>query len=241
MNRFLEKISSLFDESKKEIGFGSKTKIKNSRKVLLFQQLKPLSPIYEKFIDGVIYKDLEFDKLKKLSNTSLLNGLFFPDRLIKLEKLENCDFDWVVLHDLNLSSEFLLSEKIASGFYIDSKLKDSTYDIINNIPFSFVVIDLISKPKYETLSGIFDLTEIITNIDNNIILKLDYIPSEKAIELLYSLGVVGIILDSDVHNEDKFKILDKYLKALKSDAKKKPIVYPNISNSMDLLPYDDED
>ena len=241
MNRFLEKISSLFDESKKEIGFGSKTKIKNSRKVLLFQQLKPLSPIHEKFIDGVIYKDLEFDKLKKLSNTSLLNGLFFPDRLIKLEKLENCDFDWTVLHDLNLSSEFLLSEKISCGFYIDSKLKDSTYDIINNIPFSFVVIDLISKPKYETLSGIFDLTEIITNIDNNIILKLDYIPSEKAIELLYSLGVVGIILDSDAHNEDKFKILDKYLKALKSDAKKKPIVYPNISNSMDLLPYDDED
>ena len=86
MNRLLEKISSLLDESKKEIGFGSKTKIKNSRKVLLFQQLKPLSPIYEKFIDGVIYKDLEFDKLKKLSNTNLLNGLFFPDRLIKLEK-----------------------------------------------------------------------------------------------------------------------------------------------------------
>ena len=241
MNRLLEKISSLLDESKKEIGFGSKTKIKNSRKVLLFQQLKPLSPIYEKFIDGVIYKDLEFDKLKKLSNTNLLNGLFFPDRLIKLEKLENCDFDWAVIHDLNLSSEFLLSDKISSGFYIDSKLEDSTYDIINNIPFSFVVIDLISKPKYETLSGIFDLTEIISNIDNNIILKLDYIPSEKAIELLYSLGVVGIILDSDAHNEDKFKILDKYLKALKSDAKKKPIVYPNISNSMDLLPYDDED
>ena len=92
MNRLLEKISSLFDESKKGIGFGCKTKIKNSRKVLLFQQLKPLSPIYEKFIDGVIYKDLEFDKLKKLSNTNLLNGLFFPDRLIKLEKLENCDF-----------------------------------------------------------------------------------------------------------------------------------------------------
>ena len=167
MNRFLEKISSLFDESKKEIGFGSKTKIKNSRKVLLFQQLKPLSPIYEKFIDGVIYKDLEFENndgyMWKISH-----------RLIKLEKLENCDFDWAVIHDLNLSSEFLLSDKISSGFYIDSKLEDSTYDIINNIPFSFVVIDLISKPKYETLSGIFDLTEIITNIDNNIILKLDY-------------------------------------------------------------------
>ena len=35
------------------------------------------------------------------------------------------------------------------------------YDAINNIPFSFIVIDLIKKPKFETLSGIFDLSKII--------------------------------------------------------------------------------
>jgi len=241
VNRFLENISNLFNESNKEIGFGSKSKTKNSRKALLFQELKPESPVYEKYIDGVIYKDVEFDKLKKLSNKDVLGGLIFPDKMISLEKLENYNFDFAILHDLNISSEFLLSEKIAPGFYIDSNLDDSTYDTINNIPFSFVVIDLINKPKYETLSGIFDLTKIISNIDNNIILKLDYIPSEKTLELLYLLGVVGIIIDSEAYSEDKFKVLDKYLKDLKVDLKKKPIVYPNISNNMDFIPYDDEE
>lgn len=241
MNRFLENISNLFNESNKEIGFGSKAKSINSRKALLFQELKSESSAYEEYIDGVIYKDLEFDKLKKLSNKNVLNGLIFPDKMINLEKLENCNFDFVILHDLNISSEFLLSEKIASGFYINSNLDDSTYDTINNIPFSFVVIDLIKKPKYETLSGIFDLTKIISNIDNNIILKLDYIPTEKTLELLYLLGIVGVIIDSEAHREDKFKILDKYLKDLKGDIKKKPILYPNISNNMDFIPYDDEE
>jgi hypothetical protein len=241
VNRFLENISNLFNESNKEIGFGSKAKSINSRKALLFQELKSESSAYEEYIDGVIYKDLEFDKLKKLSNKNVLNGLIFPDKMINLEKLENCNFDFVILHDLNISSEFLLSEKIASGFYINSNLDDSTYDTINNIPFSFVVIDLIKKPKYETLSGIFDLTKIISNIDNNIILKLDYIPTEKTLELLYLLGIVGVIIDSEAHREDKFKILDKYLKDLKGDIKKKPILYPNISNNMDFIPYDDEE
>ncbi len=241
MNRFLENISNLFNESNKEIGFGSKSKTINSRKALLFQESKPESLIHEKYIDGVIYKDLEFDKLKKLSNKNVLNGLIFPDKMINLEKLESYNFDFAVLHDLNISSEFLLSEKIASGFYINSNLDDSAYDAINNIPFSFIIIDLMNKPKYETLSGIFDLTKIISNIDNNIILKLDYIPSQKTLELLYLLGIVGVIIDSEVHSEDKFKILDKYLKDLKGDLKKKPIVYPNISNNLDFIPYDDEE
>ena len=71
MNRFLENISSLFNENEKGIGFGNNTKAKKTRKILLFQVLNHDSHVNDKYIDGLIYKDIEFDKLKKPSKSDL--------------------------------------------------------------------------------------------------------------------------------------------------------------------------
>jgi len=241
VNRFLKNISSLFNENEKGIGFGNNTKAKKTRKILLFQVLNHDSHVNDKYIDGLIYKDIEFDKLKKPSKKVNLNGIFFPDKMINLDQLEKHGFDFAILHDLNISSDYLLSESIASGFLIENNLDDVEYDAINNIPFSFIVIDLIKKPKFETLSGIFDLSKIISNIDNNVILKLDYIPPKKTLELLYQFGVIAIIIDSELLNEDKLKLLNEDLINIKGDLKKKQIVYPSIGNSMDSISYDDEE
>ncbi|MBM01245.1 MAG: hypothetical protein CL762_00785 [Chloroflexi bacterium] len=241
MNRFLENISNLFNNNEKGIGFGNNTKAKKTRRILLFQLLNENEHIYDKYIDGLIYKDVEFDKLKKPIKKTKLNGIFFPDKMITLGKLENHNFDFAVLHDLNISSDYLLSDCVAAGFFIDNYLDDATYDAINNIPFSFVVIDLIKKPRFDTLSGIFDLSKIISNIDNNILLKLNYIPSKKTLELLNQFGVIGIIIDSEILNDDKLKLLNEDLINLKGDLKKRQIAYPAIGNNMDSISYDDEE
>ena len=54
-------------------------------------------------------------------------------------------------------------------------------------------------------------------------------------------SVIAIIIDSELLNEDKLKLLNEDLINIKGDLKKKQIVYPSIGNSMDSISYDDEE
>jgi len=241
VNKLLENINNLSNDSTKNIGFGKSTSSKNSRKILLFQELRNQDNQYLEYIDGLIYKDIEFDQLNEINLNDHLNGIIFPDKMIKVDLVESNGFDFVVLHDLNVSSAYLVSEKLTTGFYVEENLDDDTAEILNNISTSFVLINLNNNPKYEKLSGIFDLVKIISKLEKYIFIKLNYLPDPKILSLLHSCGVVAIILDSSVVNESIFKLFDKHLRDIKTDNKNNPLFYPNISESINLVDIDDED
>jgi hypothetical protein len=241
MNKLIKQFDNLTEIPKKNLGFGNRTSSNKNKKMLIVTE-STFMDLGSNHFDSFLIKDLEFDSLKKIKLSDGKSiGILNPDKNIKLKSIENADYDYVILNDLNVDSEFLTSEKLTIGFHITGTFDDDLADIIDDLPFSFVYIDLLSPPDLEKLSGIFSIANITSKISKNIFLKLNKSPSLNTLNLLSSLGINSIVINHDTADHFKLDQLVANINLIKPENSKNPRHYADLSSAMPDIDTSEDD
>ena len=205
LNKLEKKIEVLFSKKNNSIGFGKSLAIEKRRKLLLFVESNNISKNYNDLIDGFLITDLEFDNLTKIKDERV-TGLKYPDKILDLEKINKCNYDFVIIEDLKLSYKYLNNDT-KTIFKVDENISDDAADIISSFDFPILFIELNENLNFKDLESFFKLSKIVSKFNNNFILKVNNILNTDQIQILYNLGIIGLVLDSkfaDIKTVNKF-------------------------------------
>ena len=241
MNKLIKQFDNLIEVPKKNLGFGTNFPSSQNKKMLVTIESISNDHNYKHF-DSSLIQDLEFDSVKIIKpNSNISIGVLNPDKNIKLKSLEDAGYDYAILNDLNTDSNFLSSDKLTIGYHIANNLDDDLADIIDELPFSFVYIDLLSPPDLAKLSGIFAISNITSKVSKNIFLKLNHAPSLSTLNILSSLGVNSIVFNSIVANSIKLDQLALIIDQIKPENAKNSRHYADLSSAMPDIDTSEDD
>ena len=238
MNRLEKKIEQIFTKKTNSIGFGNSSDKKIEKKILLFIESDSIIDDYSDLIDGFLIKNLEIDKFKKVKSKKLI-GIKYPDKLLDINKINEYNYDFVIIDDSKLSYKYL-NNNSKTIYQIDEDISDDDSDIISSFDFPVLYIEFKENLNFDDIESFFKLTKITSKFNVNFFIKTNRILSSDQLQILFNLGIIGLILDSKISNKKNITDLNKSLMNIQTE-KKKLDNFPDLSNSLSSSVEDDFD
>ena len=238
MNKLEKKIDQIFSKKISSIGFGNSTKKKVDKKLLLLIESDLIINDFQDLIDGILLTNLEIDKLEKVNSKNLV-GIKYPDKLLDINKITDNNYDFVIIDDDKLSYKYL-DNNSRSIYEINEDITDDDADIISSFDFPVLYIEFKENLNFEQVESFFKLSKITSKFNCNFFMKTHRILSTDHLQILFNLGIIGLILDSKISNKKNILNLNKNLENINTD-KKKNSISPDLSSNINPSLEDDFD
>ena len=238
MNKLERKIDQIFSKKTSNIGFGNTTAKKIDKKILLFIETDLLSDEYKDSIDGLVIKNIEIDNFKKIKSNNLV-GIKYPDKLLDINKIANNNYDFVIIDDKELSYKYL-NNNSRTIYQINEDITDDDADTISSFDFPVLYIEFKENLNFDQLESFFKLSKITSKFNCNFFIKTNRILSTDQLQILFNLGIIGLILDSKISNKKNILNLNKNLMNINTE-KKKTSISPDLSSNLASSVEDDFD
>ena len=238
MNKLERKIDQIFSNKTSNIGFGNTTAKKIDKKILLFIETDLLSDEYKDSIDGLVIKNIEIDNFKKIKSNNLV-GIKYPDKLLDINKIANNNYDFVIIDDKELSYKYL-DNNSRTIYQINEDITDDDADTISSFDFPVLYIEFKENLNFDQLESFFKLSKITSKFNCNFFIKTNRILSTDQLQILFNLGIIGLILDSKISNKKNILNLNKNLMNINTE-KKKTSISPDLSSNLASSVEDDFD
>ncbi len=238
MNKLERKIDQIFSKKTSNIGFGNTTAKKIDKKILLFIETDLLSDKYNDSIDGLVIKNIEIDNFKKIKSNNLV-GIKYPDKLLDINKIANNNYDFVIIDDKELSYKYL-DNNSRTIYQINEDITDDDADTISSFDFPVLYIEFKENLNFDQLESFFKLSKITSKFNCNFFIKTNRILSTDQLQILFNLGIIGLILDSKISNKKNILNLNKNLMNINTE-KKKTSISPDLSSNLASSVEDDFD
>ncbi len=236
MNKLERKIDQIFSKKTSNIGFGNTTAKKIDKKILLFIETDLLSDEYKDSIDGLVIKNIEIDNFKKIKSNNLV-GIKYPDKLLDINKIANNNYDFVIIDDKELSYKYL-DNNSRTIYQINEDITDDDADTISSFDFPVLYIEFKENLNFDQLESFFKLSKITSKFNCNFFIKTNRILSTDQLQILFNLGIIGLILDSKISNKKNILNLNKNLMNINTE-KKKTSISPDLSSNLASSVEDD--
>jgi len=125
-------------------------------------------------------------------------------------------------------------------YQIDEDISDDDSDIISSFDFPVLYIEFKENLNFDDIESFFKLTKITSKFNVNFFIKTNRILSSDQLQILFNLGIIGLILDSKISNKKNITDLNKSLMNIQTE-KKKLDNFPDLSNSLSSSVEDDFD
>tara|TARA_B100000676_G_scaffold26394_1_gene24129 strand:+ start:3531 stop:4250 length:720 start_codon:yes stop_codon:yes gene_type:complete len=238
VNKLERKIDQIFSKKTSNIGFGNTTAKKIDKKILLFIETDLLSDEYKDSIDGLVIKNIEIDNFKKIKSNNLV-GIKYPDKLLDINKIANNNYDFVIIDDKELSYKYL-DNNSRTIYQINEDITDDDADTISSFDFPVLYIEFKENLNFDQLESFFKLSKITSKFNCNFFIKTNRILSTDQLQILFNLGIIGLILDSKISNKKNILNLNKNLMNINTE-KKKTSISPDLSSNLASSVEDDFD
>tara|TARA_Y100001958_G_scaffold72198_1_gene48678 strand:+ start:2469 stop:3188 length:720 start_codon:yes stop_codon:yes gene_type:complete len=238
VNKLERKIDQIFSKKTSNIGFGNTTAKKIDKKILLFIETDLLSDKYNDSIDGLVIKNIEIDNFKKIKSNNLV-GIKYPDKLLDINKIANNNYDFVIIDDKELSYKYL-DNNSRTIYQINEDITDDDADTISSFDFPVLYIEFKENLNFDQLESFFKLSKITSKFNCNFFIKTNRILSTDQLQILFNLGIIGLILDSKISNKKNILNLNKNLMNINTE-KKKTSISPDLSSNLASSVEDDFD
>jgi len=237
LNKLEKKIELLFSKKTNAIGFGKSSIDEKKRKLLLFIESNSITKDHSNTIDGIIITNFEPTKLKKIKDDRII-GLKYPDKVLDINDLNKNNYDFVIIDDQKLDYKYLDNDS-KTIFQINENISDDDADIISSFDFPLLYIETTKNLNFKEIESFFNLGKITSKFSTNYILKINTYLDKDQIQILFNLGVIGLVLDSQISEK---KIINKFndnLVNLNTDKKKSNSV-PDLSSNLSSSPIEDD-
>ena len=238
MNKLEKKIDQIFSKKTSNIGFGNSSEKKVDKKLLLLIESDSIIDDFQDSIDGLLITNLEIDKLNKVKSKNLV-GIKYPDKLLDVKKITNNNYDFVIIDDNKLSYKYL-DNNTKTIYKINEDLTDDDVDAISSFDFPVLYIEFKENLSFDELESFFKLSKITSKFNCNFFMKTNRILSTDQLQILFNLGIIGLILDSKIINKKNILNLNKNLENINTE-KKKSIISPDLSSNLNSSVEDDFD
>ena len=238
MNKLEKKIDQIFSKKTSNIGFGNSS-IKNSdKKLLLLIESDSIINDFQDSIDGLLITNLEIDKLDKVKSKNLV-GIKYPDKLLDVNKITDNNYDFVIIDDNKLSYKYL-DNNSKTIYEINEDITDDDVDVISSFDFPVLFIEFKENLNFDEVESFFKLSKITSKFNSNFFMKTNRILNTDQLQILFNLGIIGLILDSKITNKKNILNLNKNLESINTD-KKKSSISPDLSSNLNSSVEDDFD
>ena len=239
MNKLEKKIDQIFSKKTSNIGFGNSS-IKNSdKKLLLLIESDSIINDFQDSIDGILITNLEIDNLDKVKSKNLV-GIKYPDKLLDVNKINDNNYDFVIIDDNKLSYKYL-DNNSKTIYEINEDITDDDVDIISSFDFPVLYIEFKENLNFDEVESFFKISKITSKFNCNFFMKTNRILSTDQLQILFNLGIIGLILDSKIINKKNILILNKNLENINTEKKKMSSISPDLSSNLNSSVEDDFD
>ena len=194
--------------------------------------------IFKILIDGLLITNLEIDKLDKVKSKNLV-GIKYPDKLLDVNKITNNNYDFVIIDDNKLSYKYL-DNNSKTIYEINEDITDDDVDVISSFDFPVLYIEFKENLNFDEVESFFKLSKITSKFNSNFFMKTNRILNTDQLQILFNLGIIGLILDSKITNKKNILNLNKNLENINTE-KKKSSISPDLSSNLNSSVEDDFD
>ena len=240
MNKLEKKIEFIFSKKTNSIGFGKSSIDEKKRKLLFFIESDVITKDYSDLIDGLIITNLEANNLKKIKDERII-GIKYPDKVLDIDQLNKSGFDFEIIDSEKLSYKYL-DNNSKTIFQVNDKTTDDDADIISSFDFPLLYIETLKNLNFNEIESFFSLAKITSKFNTNYLLKINGYLDKDQIQILFNLGVIGLVLDSQIAEKKLITKLNDNIINLNIERKKSnslPDLSSNISSSSLEDDFDD--
>ena len=238
MNKLEKKIEQFFSKKTSNIGFGNSSVKRADKKLLIIIESDSIIDDFQDLIDGLLITNLEIDKLDKVKSKNLV-GIKYPDKLLDVNKITNNNYDFVIIDDNKLSYKYL-DNNSKTIYEINEDITDDDVDVISSFDFPVLFIEFKENLNFDEVESFFKLSKITSKFNSNFFMKTNRILNTDQLQILFNLGIIGLILDSKITNKKNILNLNKNLESINTD-KKKSSISPDLSSNLNSSVEDDFD
>ena len=238
MNKLEKKIDQIFSKKTSNIGFGNSSVKRADKKLLILIESDSIIDDFQDLIDGLLITNLEIDKLDKVKSKNLV-GIKYPDKLLDVNKITNNNYDFVIIDDNKLSYKYL-DNNSKTIYEINEDITDDDVDVISSFDFPDLFIEFKENLNFDEVESFFKLSKITSKFNSNFFMKTNRILNTDQLQILFNLGIIGLILDSKITNKKNILNLNKNLESINTD-KKKSSISPDLSSNLNSSVEDDFD
>ena len=238
MNKLEKKIDQIFSKKTSNMGFGNSSIKKVDKKLLLLIESDSIINDFQDSIDGLLITNLEIDKLDKAKSKNLV-GIKYPDKLLDVNKINDNNYDFVIIDDNKLSYKYL-DNNSKTIYEINEDITDDDVDVISSFDFPVLFIEFKENLNFDEVESFFKLSKITSKFNSNFFMKTNRILNTDQLQILFNLGIIGLILDSKITNKKNILNLNKNLESINTD-KKKSSISPDLSSNLNSSVEDDFD
>ena len=238
MNKLEKKIDQIFSKKTSNIGFGNSSVKRADKKLLILIESDSIIDDFQDLIDGLLITNLEIDKLDKVKSKNLV-GIKYPDKLLDFNKITNNNYDFVIIDDNKLSYKYL-DNNSKTIYEINEDITDDDVDVISSFDFPVLFIEFKENLNFDEVESFFKLSKITSKFNSNFFMKTNRILNTDQLQILFNLGIIGLILDSKITNKKNILNLNKNLESINTD-KKKSSISPDLSSNLNSSVEDDFD
>ena len=175
---------------------------------------------------------MEIDKLDKVKSKNLV-GIKYPDKLLDVNKITNNNYDFVIIDDNKLSYKYL-DNNSKTIYEINEDITDDDVDVISSFDFPVLYIEFKENLNFDEVESFFKLSKITSKFNSNFFMKTNRILNTEQLQILFNLGIIGLILDSKITNKKNILNLNKNLESINTD-KKKSSISPDLSSNLNSI------
>ena len=238
MNKLEKKIDQIFSKKTSNIGFGNSSIKRPDKKLLLLIESDSIINDFQDSIDGLLITNLEIDKIDKVKSKNLV-GIKYPDKLLNVNKITDNNYDFVIIDDNKLSYKYLYNNS-KTIYEINEDITDDDVDVISSFDFPVLFIEFKENLNFDEVESFFKLSKITSKFNSNFFMKTNRILNTDQLQILFNLGIIGLILDSKITNKKNILNLNKNLESINTD-KKKSSISPDLSSNLNSSVEDDFD
>ena len=238
MNKLEKKIDQIFSKKTSNIGFGNSSVKRADKKLLILIESDSIIDDFQDLIDGLLITNLEIDKLDKVKSKNLV-GIKYPDKLLDVNKITDNNYDFVIIDDNKLSYKYL-DNNSKTIYEINEDITDDDVDVISSFDFPVLFIEFNENLNFDEVESFFKLSKITSKFNSNFFMKTNRILNTDQLQILFNLGIIGLILDSKITNKKNILNLNKNLESINTD-KKKSSISPDLSSNLNSSVEDDFD
>ena len=234
MNKLEKKIDQIFSKKTSNIGFGNSSVKRADKKLLILIESDSIIDDFQDLIDGLLITNLEIDKLDKVKSKNLV-GIKYPDKLLDVNKITDNNYDFVIIDDNKLSYKYL-DNNSKTIYEINEDITDDDVDVISSFDFPVLFIEFKENLNFDEVESFFKLSKITSKFNSNFFMKTNRILNTDQLQILFNLGIIGLILDSKIINKKNILNLNKNLENINTEKKKSgisPDLSPNLNSSIE--------
>ena len=155
MNKLEKKIDQIFSKKTSNMGFGNSSVKKVDKKLLLLIESDSIINDFQDSIDGLLITNLEIDNLDKVKSKNLV-GIKYPDKLLDVNKINDNNYDFVIIDDNKLSYKYL-DNNSKTIYEINEDITDDDVDIISSFDFPVLYIEFKENLNFDEVESFFKI------------------------------------------------------------------------------------